>query len=66
MRDSGIFSIHGTVVANTDSWVFYIFIIICISHTAPTYLSVIGLHRYNIYEYTNTDICIYIYTCEVG
>ncbi len=24
--DSGNFSIHGTVVANTDSWVFYIFI----------------------------------------
>ncbi len=22
MRDSVIFSIHGTVVANTDSWVF--------------------------------------------
>lgn len=44
MCDSGIFSIHGTVVANTDSWVFYIFIIICISHTTPTYLSVIGLH----------------------
>ena len=60
MRDSGIFSIHGTVVANTDSWVFYIFIIICISHTTPTYFSVIGLLRLNIYEYIYSYLYLYL------
>ena len=53
MSDSGIF-IHGTVVANTDSWVFFYTFLERYSYIIPTYISVIELsYNYfggNLYE----------------
>ena len=59
--DSGIF-IHGTVVANTDSWVFFYTFLLNIKSKIPTYIEchgvIIRMYSWNLF---NTCISGYIF-----